>query len=159
MEQFFPGSHTSGVCLTQQLCWNGDWDAFLKCMGSIFCPLAEADPPAGRAPSCVMPFWDWGTHSSTHTQRDHQRTWLQEPKEIEHFCALQMCLLFLISYSGQQWSVVSTLSSHGLQDTKICQTPSCTQSRFSVIGERVFRRQTVLSPKSFGWCCLHYCPE
>lgn len=40
-----------------------------------------------------------------------------------------------------------------------CQTPSCTQSSFSIIEEHAFRRQTVLSPKSFGWCCLHYCPE
>lgn len=31
-----------------------------------------------------------------------------------------------------------------------CQTPSCTQSNFSVIGEHAFTRQTVLSPKSLG---------
>lgn len=41
--------------------------------------------------------------------------------------------------------------------TGTCQMPSCTGSNFSVLGAHAFRRQMVLSPKSFGWCCLHYC--
>lgn len=66
-----------------------------------------------------------------------------------------------------QWSAVECRFLHCLPmayktpkfaKMRPCQTPSCTQSSFSVIGGHAFRRQTVLSPKSHGWCCLHYCP-
>lgn len=87
----------------------------LKCIGSTFCPLPEAGLLAGRVLSSFRLCWDWRTLSRTQTQRNHQRTWLQESRD---------CLLVSITYGGQQWRA-RTWCSHGFQETKIAEMGTC----------------------------------